>query len=365
MHPRRPRRESAHIVTSLAAEANLLEVESLAVSYVSGRRRVVQAVDDVSLAVGRGETVGIVGETGSGKSTIGRAILGLVAPTSGRIVFEGREITHLRYRERRRLSGQLQAIFQDPNSSLNPTRTIGQTLRETLLAQGRMPREDIRQRVTEMLEHVGLPPEAEQRYPATFSGGQRQRIAIARALMARPQLIVCDEPLSALDLSVQAQMINLLRELQQEYRLAYVFIAHDLAVVRHISHRIVVLYRGRVMEHGAANDVYERPRHPYTQSLLAAAPVPDSQLQQQRRLSRVTTPPPFSTVSEPAGCPFAPRCAYAHDRCYATRPTQETTPAGGGVACHRWRELALHIDRTTERPPAAPTRQTHARQGYS
>lgn len=361
MYPRRPDVESDTALSSIAEPA-LLEVEALAVTYTAGwRKQPVQAVDDVSFVVGRGETVGIVGESGSGKSTIGRAILGLVAPAAGRIVFDGREITRLSYRQRRRLSADLQAVFQDPNSSLNPTRTIGQTLGETLLAQGRKPRENVRRRVAEMLVRVGLSPDVAHRYPATFSGGQRQRIAIARALMASPTLIVYDEPLSALDLSVQAQILNLLRELQREFGLAYVFIAHDLAVVRHISHRVIVLYRGRVMEHGSADEIYSRPRHPYTQSLLAAAPVPDAHLQKQRRLTRVSARVASSDAAVAPGCPFAPRCVYAEDRCYATRPSSEMTPAGSEVSCHRWRELASAVDLPTERPAVAPLRTESSR----
>lgn len=362
MHPRGSTNHDESALSPPTATKELLDVHNLAVDYVSGwPKRVVRAVDDVSFSVGQGETLGIVGESGSGKSTIGRAILGLLAPTSGRVFFDGREITHLGYRERRRLSADLQVVFQDPNSSLNPTRTIGQTLRETLLAQGPMPREDVRQRVGQMLEQVGLSPEVEQRYPATFSGGQRQRIAIARALMAKPRLVVCDEPLSALDLSVQAQMLNLLRDLQLEYRLAYLFIAHDLAVVRHISHRVIVLYRGSVMEHGAADDVYMRPKHPYTQTLLAAAPVPDVRLQEQRRVDRIATRVTAQSAESSHGCPFAPRCAYAEDRCRSTRPNLEKTPAGGWVACHRSRELRLGHEGHAAGAPAAAIRQSDGR----
>src|SRR5579862_5563976 len=228
----------------------LLEVRDLSVEFDLGRRRpALRALDDVSLTVAPRETVGVVGESGSGKSTLGRAILGLTQISSGSVFFDGVEITHADHRERQRLSADLQVVFQDPYSSLNPTRTVGQTLAETLRAQG-AGRAEAAARVPEMLSRVGLPADAAGRYPAHFSGGQRQRVAIARALMARPRLVVCDEPVSALDVSVQASVLNLLRELQRDLDLAYLFIAHDLAVVRYLSHRIIVLYRGRIMEQG-------------------------------------------------------------------------------------------------------------------
>src|SRR6185369_11786443 len=241
----------------------------------------------VSLSVAARETVGLVGESGSGKSTIGRAILGLTPVNDGTVAFDGADITHADYRARQRLAADLQVVFQDPYSSLNPTRTIGQTLAETLRVQGkRHTKAEVTERVRWMLERVGLPADAAGRYPAHFSGGQRQRIAIARALMVQPRLVICDEPVSALDLSVQAQVLNLLRELQNEFQLGYLFIAHDLAVVRHLSHRIIVLYRGRIMEEGSAATVYANPLHPYTQTLLEAAPVPDPERQRQRRTAR-------------------------------------------------------------------------------
>jgi oligopeptide/dipeptide ABC transporter ATP-binding protein len=317
----------------------LLDVRELTVEYPLGRGRPpLRAVDRVSFTVAAGETVGLVGESGSGKTTIGRAILGLAPVKEGVISLAGSEITHAGYRQRRQLSSELQVVFQDPYSSLNPTRTIGQTLAETLRAQG-TARSVAVARVREMLERVGLPADAAGRYPAHFSGGQRQRIAIARALMAQPQLVVCDEPASALDLSVQAQVLNLLRELQHQFQLSYLFIAHDLAVVRHLSHRIIVLYHGRIMEHGDAAGVYSNPVHPYTQALLDAAPVPDPDEQARRRSRRHRT-----TVSAaPAtadSCPFASRCPHTIDICRTNQPPLETTPAGTLVACHRWHELA-------------------------
>jgi oligopeptide/dipeptide ABC transporter ATP-binding protein len=296
-------------------------------------------VDRVDLTIAPRETLGLVGESGSGKTTIGRAILGLCHVDGGSIHFGGTEITHADHALRRRLSAELQVVFQDPYSSLNPTRTVGQTLRETLRVHHKLERAQLDERVRLILERVGLPESAASRYPAHFSGGQRQRIAIARALIVQPRLVICDEPVSALDLSVQAQVLNLLRELQDELELSYLFIAHDLDVVRHLSHRIVVLYGGRVMEQGDAATVYRDPRHPYTQALLAAAPVPDPELQRQRRAARLGGRVTALQPVGPDACPFAPRCPHALEICRTAQPALEVTPERTLVACHRWREL--------------------------
>jgi peptide/nickel transport system ATP-binding protein len=265
----------------------LLEARDLIVEFPSGRRQPpFRALDGVSVEVAAGETVGVVGESGSGKTTLGRAILGLVPIASGRVVFDGEDITEADRQARRRLSAELQVVFQDPYSSFNPTRTVGQTLAETIRVHLDLSSDAIEERVRSMLERVGLPRDAAERYPGSFSGGQRQRIAIARGLMVEPRLLICDEPVSALDLSVQAQVLNLLRELQDELGVSYLFVAHDLDVVRHLSDRIIVLYRGRVMEEGDAERVYDHPSHPYTRALLDAAPVPDPREQQQRRRAR-------------------------------------------------------------------------------
>jgi len=318
----------------------LLDVRDLSVLFNVGRRRPpLRAVDGVSFNIAPRETVGLVGESGSGKTTIGRAILGLhPAALEGTIAFAGRDITAAGHSERKRLSADLQVIFQDPYSSLNPTRTIRQTLSETLRAQGERDKDKIAERVKQMLEYVGLPADAASRYPTRFSGGQRQRIAIARSLMASPRLVICDEPTSALDLSVQAQVLNLLRGLQQDLGLSYLFISHDLAVVRHLSQRIIVLYLGRVMEAGNAESVYTSPTHPYTRALLAAAPVPDPEEQRRRRTGR---PARAAGSSGPlmSSCPFAARCPHTIDICRTSRPPLETTPEGTLVACHRWHEL--------------------------
>jgi peptide/nickel transport system ATP-binding protein len=261
----------------------LLQVQDVRVDFPQGKGRVFQALKGVSLDIHPGETVGLVGESGSGKTTMGRVILGLTPATSGRVVFDGEDITHASGARRRTLGRDIQVVFQDPYGSLNPARTIGDTLSEPLLGQKDLGREDIRQRIAEVLQRVGMPADTAGRYPGQFSGGQRQRIAIARAVIARPRLIVCDEPVSALDLSVQAQVLNLLKELQQSMGLAMLFISHDLTVVRHVSHRTVVLYRGDIVEQGDAAQVHDAPRHPYTRALLAAAPVPDPLVQRERR----------------------------------------------------------------------------------
>jgi oligopeptide/dipeptide ABC transporter ATP-binding protein len=318
----------------------LLAVECLEVQFKGGRNKPpVRAVDGVDLTVAPNETVGVVGESGSGKTTLGRAILGLVPVSGGSIQFDGEDITHADHRQLRALSAQLQVVFQDPFSSLNPTRTVGQTLVETLRVQRPLPAAELDRAVATMLERVGLPADAARRYPGNFSGGQRQRIAIARALIVEPRLVICDEPVSALDLSVQAQVLNLLRDLQRDLQLSYLFIAHDLDVVRHLSDRIVVLYRGRVMEEGDAATVYGRPAHPYTRVLLDAAPVADPELQRRRRHARLAARGTAGAQPSEAGCPFAGRCPHAIDICRERRPKLEMTPEGALVACHRWRAL--------------------------
>jgi ABC-type oligopeptide transport system ATPase subunit len=284
----------------------LLRVEDLSVEYRSRWRAApVRALDHVSLEISTGETLGLVGESGSGKTTLGGAVLGLVPTGGGKIIFDGEDITHASKKARRLLAKDMQVVFQDPYSSLNPSRTIGQTLAEPLMAQAAIPRSERTSMVKNMLARVGLPAEALDRYPTQFSGGQRQRIGIARALMAHPKLVICDEPSSALDLSVQAQILNLLKDLQEELGLAYLFISHDLAVVRHVSHRIAVINEGHIVEMGSAAQVYAEPQHPYTKELLSAAPVPDPARQAARRTSRrqrlleQTLPPGRSPASQP------------------------------------------------------------------
>jgi oligopeptide/dipeptide ABC transporter ATP-binding protein len=319
--------------------APLLEIENLRVHFKAGRKTT-RAVDDVSLTISRGETLGLVGESGSGKSTIGRAIVGLVPITSGAIRFDGRDITKASLSLRRELAAEMQVVFQDPYSSLNPAKTIGQTLAEPLSVHGKLGRAERADRVAAMLGRVGMPVDAASRYPAQFSGGQRQRIAIARALMLEPKLVICDEPVSALDLSIQAQIMNLLADIQAELGVSYLFIAHDLAVVRHLSHRTVVLYRGQVMEAGDAETVADHPHHPYSQALVDAAPLPDPDLQRARAATRAES----LFVSGPEGdplssCAFASRCIHVADVCRQERPSLSIEPDGRHIACLRSNEL--------------------------
>ena len=261
----------------------LLAVEDLRVEYPQGRGKVFRALKGVSFTIAKGETVGLVGESGSGKTTIGRVILGQAPATAGRVLFDGEDITHATRQRRRQLGREIQVVFQDPIGSLNPSRTIGDTLAEPLLAAGVKNPTEIKDRVADILQRVGMPVDTAARYPTQFSGGQRQRIAIARAVINRPRLVVCDEPVSALDLSVQAQVLNLLNELQRSLDLSLLFISHDLTVVRHVSRRTVVLYQGAIVEQGDAAQIHEQPRDPYTRTLLAAAPIPHPVLQRQHR----------------------------------------------------------------------------------
>ena len=266
---------------------SLLEIRDLVVDYPGKgfRAKPFCALHEVSVDVAAGETVGLVGESGSGKTTLGRAVLGLAPVTSGTIRFAGQEIQHLGRRDRRRLASEVQVVFQDPYSSLNPALMVEDILSEPLSAQGSTPK-DARQRVRELLDQVGLPSNAGDRFPREFSGGQRQRIAIARALALRPRLIVCDEPVSALDLSTQARVLDLFIDIQEQTGVAYLFVSHDLSVVRHISHRVAVMYKGEIVETGDCDQVTARPEHPYTQRLLGAAPVADPERQRVRREAR-------------------------------------------------------------------------------
>ena len=309
------------------------------------RRAVSVAVDDVSFAVSPGETVGVVGESGSGKTTITRAILGLTAIRSGEVLFGGQDITSLDVAGRRRLYRQVQLVFQDPYSSLNPSRTVGRTLAEPLQAYGEKDAAVVRTRVREMLERVQLPEGTADRYPGELSGGQRQRVAIARALMLSPRLVILDEPLSALDLSAQAQILNLLRELQAGAGVSYLFISHDLEVVRYLCDRVVVMYQGRVMETGPADQVSGQAAHPYTRMLHRGLPGPWTRAHngsgtRPRRRFRSRNRPQRHLASGD-GCNFAPRCPFAVSRCRTELPARQAAQGGGEVACHRfpqWRD---------------------------
>ncbi len=331
----------------------LLEVQNLKMYFpitqgIILQRQVgaVQAVDDISFTIRKGETLGLVGESGCGKSTTGRAILQLYKPTGGNVIFHGRDLTKLKSGDMRRMRRELQMIFQDPYASLNPRMTVGSIIGEPLeihnLAKGRAKQE----RVQELLRTVGLNPYFANRYPHEFSGGQRQRIGIARALAVEPQFIVCDEPISALDVSIQAQIINLLEELQERLGLTYLFIAHDLAVVRHISDRVAVMYVGKIVEITDRNTIFEDPLHPYTKALLSAIPIPDPVLEKRRSRIILTGDVP-SPVNPPPGCRFNPRCPYAEDNCRVDEPPLAEVRPGHFVACHYWDEIERGAKRVT------------------
>jgi len=318
--------------------APMLEVKGLAKHFpvkkgIILQRQVgaVKAVDGLDFTLAEGETLSLVGESGCGKSTTGRLILNLITPSAGSVRFEGRDLFELDRHEMRAVRARLQIIFQDPFASLNPRMTVGDLLAEPIELHGLAKGAAARDRVAELLGLVGLAPDHAQRYPHEFSGGQRQRIGIARALAANPRLIVCDEPVSALDVSIQAQVLNLLQDLQKRLGLSYLFIAHDLAVVKHISDRVAVMYLGKIVEIASKTDLYARPRHPYTQALLSAIPVPDPGAKKSRSLLAGDVPSP---LNPPPGCRFHTRCPYATDACRVDEPVLRAMASGHLVACH-------------------------------
>jgi oligopeptide transport system ATP-binding protein len=317
----------------------LLEVRNLVKHFTvggglfGGQPGLVRAVDGVSFSIRRGETLGLVGESGCGKTTTGRCILQLERPTSGQVLFEGRDLTTLDGRALRAVRRRIQVIFQDPYSSLNPRMTVGEIIAEPLAVHGIVTTAaGRRDRVRDLLNRVGLLPQHGTRYPHQMSGGQRQRVGIARALAMEPTLIICDEPVSALDVSIQAQIINLLEDLQAEFGLTYLFIAHDLAVVRHISDRVAVMYLGKVVEMADRKTLYDEPLHPYTKALLSAVPIPDPELEARRQhiVLRGEVPSP---LNPPAGCVFHPRCPVAEDRCQTVVPELREIRPGHWAAC--------------------------------
>ena len=325
---------------------DLLRIENLSKSFsisagLFSKPLQLRALQDISFTVKRGETLGIVGESGCGKSTLGRCILQLLSPDEGRVLWLGQDITRLPEEEMRKRRRDLQIIFQDPLASLNPRMTVGEiigdplrTLMPEVNAKGR------RERVLRVMEAVGLLPEMINRYPHEFSGGQAQRIGIARALISEPKLIVCDEPVSALDVSIQAQILNLLADLKERLGLTLIFISHNLSVVRHVSDRILVLYLGRIVELAEGDELYDDPKHPYTRALLTAVPIPDPKRARQRTIDGLVGEIP-SPINQPSGCTFRTRCRFAQPRCAEKRPPLETLPSGRMVACFRWNEIEL------------------------
>jgi len=294
----------------------------------------IKAVDGLTFDIYRGETLGLVGESGCGKSTTGRAILQLYRPTSGDVYFEEQDLVKTKGETLRRMRRRMQMIFQDPYASLNPRMTVGNIIGEPLDVHNILSPKERRERVQELLKIVGLNPYFVNRYPHEFSGGQRQRIGVARALAVQPEFIVCDEPISALDVSIQAQIINLLEELQEQFRLTYLFIAHDLSVVRHISNRVAVMYLGQLVELSDRDAIYESPLHPYTQALLSAVPIPDPKVEEKRKRVILEGDVP-SPANPPSGCHFRTRCAQATEQCALTVPEWHDVGGGHWVACHR------------------------------
>jgi oligopeptide/dipeptide ABC transporter ATP-binding protein len=320
----------------------LLEVEGLQKHFVAERSVFgrptahVRAVDGVSFQVERGKTLGLVGESGCGKSTVSRLVLRLIEPDAGQIRFEGRDLLAFGARELRSLRREAQIIFQDPYASLNPRMTVGQILTEPLALHDLVPAPRRPQRVQELMRLVGLEPRFARRYPHEFSGGQRQRIAIARALAVEPKLIICDEPVSALDVSIRSQILNLLRDLQRRLGLAYIFVSHDLAVVKHIADRVAVMNLGEIVETAETRDLFAAPRHPYSRALLAAIPMPNPRAKRSPMRLKGEMP---SALNPPSGCRFHTRCPYAIERCRIERPTLLNDAAGHATACHRVDEL--------------------------
>ena len=316
----------------------MIEIKNLCKYFPAGKKRTLKAVDNVSLTIAKGETLGLVGESGCGKTTCGRTILKLYPPTSGQIFFDGEDVSHIKGKGLLNFKKRAQMIFQDPYSSLDPRMTIAEIISEGMTVHNHLSNQEKQEKVNELLGKVGLTEDYANRFAHELSGGQRQRIGIARALAVEPEFIVCDEPISALDVSIQAQIINLLIKLQKENHLTYLFISHDLSVVRHISDRVGIMYLGSMVELGSSQAIFGQPLHPYTKALISAIPEadPDSEKTRQRIPLEGEVPSP---IDPPSGCKFRPRCAYATDKCAQEIPTWEEAAPGHFVACHHWREV--------------------------
>lgn len=317
---------------------NLIEIKNLCKYFPAGKKRTLKAVGNVSLTIAKGETLGLVGESGCGKTTCGRTILKLYPPTSGQIFFDGEDVSHIKGKGLLNFKKRAQMIFQDPYSSLDPRMTIAEIISEGMAVHNHLSNQEKQEKVNELLGKVGLTEDYANRFAHELSGGQRQRIGIARALAVEPEFIVCDEPISALDVSIQAQIINLLIKLQKENHLTYLFISHDLSVVRHISDRVGIMYLGSMVELGSSQAIFGQPLHPYTKALISAIPEADPDSEKTRKRIPLEGEVP-SPIDPPSGCKFRPRCAYATDKCAQEIPTWEEAAPGHFVACHHWREV--------------------------
>ena len=317
---------------------NLIEVKNLCKYFPAGKKRTLKAVDNVSLTIAKGETLGLVGESGCGKTTCGRTILKLYPQTSGQIFFDGQEVSNIKGKALLNFKKRAQMIFQDPYSSLDPRMTIAEIISEGMTVHNHLSNQEKQEKVNELLGKVGLTEDYANRFAHELSGGQRQRIGIARALAVEPEFIVCDEPISALDVSIQAQIINLLIKLQKENHLTYLFISHDLSVVRHISDRVGIMYLGSMVELGSSQAIFGQPLHPYTKALISAIPEADPDAEKKRKRIPLEGEVP-SPIDPPSGCKFRPRCAYATDKCAQEIPAWEEAAPGHFVACHHWRNV--------------------------